>query len=581
MEEESESIRLNEEVLDQLRNNDHKITSLEVVFYSQPIYNGKVDPDHFNADGINWKNESKCIADNTHLKSLTVNCGNYQHRHNKEEVDNSKAFYKAISKNKSIRHLLLEDCLYNDLEEILTILFPFFEHNGSKLQSFTFNLWGNGTNGGRVHIDKKIMDGLIALLSKCTCLQRFGIQPDNRKSFDTRDQNIDDESVLELVTELMFYPTLRKLTLTMSNQSYRVDLRDLLPHLPKLEEFNLYCGFDKEESIWLGEALEQSNIKVLHLEGNSDISLLGWKALGRYIGMSSTLENLHISDFIYIGDESMAFLGGGLANCTALRDLSIMCLDCTRVGWLKFFDRLIGTDVTLTNLDFYNNYSFDDDVMASMLTWLSDMPSLETLRMSLNQMLEGDEPDDTIVTSNGWGAMANLLQNTNSSLRSLDLTDNYEDNINDEVIISFASALVINNTLECLKVDSDEITTKGWTALIHVLCNKSSLETIYTSNHKLQVRSFSSLIGHPELDSLVQLNENENKAEVVRQKIIRYHFCNGSNNIEEFVDMDLVIMPHAISWIGKNEAGLSLLYKLCQSMPSLFDSESIAKRKRL
>ena len=570
---EVKSIELNEEVLTQLRSNDHKVTSLEVAFFGYDFYS-----DHFNADSIDWKKESKCIADNTHLKSLTVNCGLYVKRHNKEEVNNSRAFYKAISKNKSIRHLFLKGWwLYNNLEEILTILLPFFEQNGSKLKSFTFNiLWDNSVGCDRIHIDKKITDRLITLLSKCTSLQRFGIQPPDY-NFDTRIEYIDDESVFELLTELAKHQTLQNLTLTICNRYDRVDYKDLLLHLTKLEELNLYCGFDEEEAICLGGALEQSNIKVLRLEGNSDISLLGWRALGRYIGISSTLEKLNLSELIYIGDESMAFLGSGLANCTALRDLSIMSHDCTRVGWLRFFNQLIGSDLTLTNLDFYNNYSFDDDVMASMLTWLSDMPSLEALCMSLNQMLEGDEPDDTIVTSIGWSAMANLLQNTNSSLRSLDLTNNYEYNINDEVIISFASALVINNTLECLQVDFHEITTKGWAALVHVLCNKSSLESIYTSNHTLQVRIFSSLLGHPELDSLVQLNENEIKAEVARQKIIQYHFCNGSRNVEKFVEMELGELPQALAWAGRNDTGHSLFYQICQSMPSLFDIKSNAK----
>ena len=76
----------------------------------------------------------------------------------------------------------------------------------------------------------------------------------------------------------------------------------------------------------------------------------------------------------------------------------------------------------------------------------------------------------------------------------------------------------------------------------------------------------------------MKLNEDENKAEVIRQKIINYHFSNGNKNIEEFVVMELNILPHAVSWIGRNNIGHSLLYRLVNSMPSLLEYGSRKKK---
>ena len=74
------------------------------------------------------------------------------------------------------------------------------------------------------------------------------------------------------------------------------------------------------------------------------------------------------------------------------------------------------------------------------------------------------------------------------------------------------------------------------------------------------------------------MNANGNKAEVVRQKILQYHFLSGDDiNAEQFIDMEMAVLPHAISWIGRDDIGQPLLYSLFQSMPFLFDSDHKTK----
>ena len=44
----------------------------------------------------------------------------------------------------------------------------------------------------------------------------------------------------------------------------------------------------------------------------------------------------------------------------------------------------------------------------------------------------------------------------------------------------------------------------------------------------------------------------------------------GYKNKEDFVDMELDMIPHVIAWMGMDDFGLSLLYNFARSVPSLF-----------
>ena len=86
--------------------------------------------------------------------------------------------------------------------------------------------------------------------------------------------------------------------------------------------------------------------------------------------------------------------------------------------------------------------------------------------------------------------------------------------------------------------------------LINILCNKTSITSIVNSNHTLQ-RVYSYYpndrkgVSHV-LNAVLQMNENT-KVEIVRQKIIQYHFMDGKGNIETLVGMELEMMPSAIA----------------------------------
>ena len=148
-----------------------------------------------------------------------------------------------------------------------------------------------------------------------------------------------------------------------------------------------------------------------------------------------------------------------------------------------------------------------------------------------------------------------------------------------------------NKTLENLSLDecrdedgNDLITERGWGAVSSLLCNKTSILDTHNSNHILNwVYTF---ILPDDVTSYLELNKNEDKVEVTRQKILQTHFST-EDNLQELLHMELEILPAAIEWMGRpthdkwegtKVCGLSLMYNLMKRVPDLFDSSRQNKR---
>jgi len=232
------------------------------------------------------------------------------------------------------------------------------------------------------------------------------------------------------------------------------------------------------------------------------------------------------------------------------------------------------------------------------------------------------------VTSDGWASLSDAIKNNpalpleglhlsnsalrgeaaisiasilidNKSLKELTLGGNWE--LQDEVLIELSNALANNKSLTMLYLGGIHITTErrikedesaGVKALSRILCNCSTIDATFRSNHTLQIVSIHVVNDHyrsavlpTPLADMLQLNTNDNKFEVSRQKILRCHF--DGYETQEFVNMDLELLPYALAWCGGDYRGPTLLYRLIQSQPSLFDSTSrtskaaaVTKRKR-
>lgn len=143
--------------------------------------------------------------------------------------------------------------------------------------------------------------------------------------------------------------------------------------------------------------------------------------------------------------------------------------------------------------------------------------------------------------------------------------------------MAILSALARNSSFIALNAhgNTDEFVSKRKaTALCHILCDKTSIKHTYSSNH-----TFATIWGDRYFDretfdeyaSLLDLNKNEDKMEIAREKILTTHFPNGSGDLHVFASMSENVLPFAIEWIGRNRLGSTLMFNFVRGFPYLFN----------
>ena len=182
-----------------------------------------------------------------------------------------------------------------------------------------------------------------------------------------------------------------------------------------------------------------------------------------------------------------------------------------------------------------------------------------------------------------------MLEDPNSNLHMLNLHDN---NIGDEWALGFANALANNRKLKTLDLSGrNGITAQGWSSFSKALCDTSSVNHTFLSNHTLEDLGVSR--GVPAyVASLLELNEsNENKNQIAIKKILKHH---QHFNMEPFFEWELKVLPIAINWferaqsienneeVGVGRHKLGAIYQFIRAMPEVFEPGpgSGGKRKR-
>ena len=190
-------------------------------------------------------------------------------------------------------------------------------------------------------------------------------------------------------------------------------------------------------------------------------------------------------------------------------------------------------------------------------------------KLSLGYLSNIQGADSESISTAGWQTLSNCLRHPESRLEELSIGGNFDY----DIIADIGSCLHDNKSLKTLSVrewDSTAITSRGWSILTNTLCDKSSIESTFDSNHTLANMPYRAA-APDDLKSSLCLNELVNKSEVARQKILMHHFSGEDPNIEAFASMNMDILPRAMEWIGRNDLGLSLMYQVARGMPSLFE----------
>ena len=300
-------------------------------------------------------------------------------------------------------------------------------------------------------------------------------------------------------------------------------------------------NFDDTCLAILGYALRGKTVlESLELDGNYAISTNGWRIFFAVLSSPTcgiwklSLENTHMDS------DGIAYLGESLASNTTLQYIDMRrnpSIDAT--GWNRFFECLRSPDAALKGIDI-SRCNINDELAIVIATVLTQKTCLKDLQMAWNGA----------ITLAGWKSFFNIMLHCNSccSLESLGMMFDRDD-----------GDRWVEELDECLR---------------HRLCDESSIDNIYSSNHTLQAvvtwRNWSSL-----LRCLFELNKNMDKAVVAREKILDRHFFLGdeTTKIQIFDRMPRATLPFSLEWIGRGKScrEFSLLFRCVKEFPVLFE----------
>ena len=340
-----------------------------------------------------------------------------------------------------------------------------------------------------------------------------------------------------------------------------VHLDDSLPRGITGTEF--YDGLKQNSSI--------SNLLIECNVNSRDLNRVGRKILEAYQENSVNLTNISISNAANLHN------GGAVGITTALE-----C--CTNLESINLF-----------------NCNITAEQILPMVDAMKGLQSLEQLFLNDNRI----GYRDALGVSIGCEALATLLKAANCNIHTLELRNN---TITNEGAITIANSLANNTKLQKLDLSHNPIVLDSvWGKFSNALCNTSSVNDTYSSNHTLQTLR----LNYCDIsNSLLRLNKCTNKSHVAIKKIIKHHPdidmepLYGWNKDGEWT---LKSLPYVVAWFERacaakaaevdesrafiralgrdriNRRTLSSIYKFAKAMPMLFvpaDHVKTDKKKR-
>ncbi len=412
----------------------------------------------------------------------------------------------------------------------------------------------------------------------CVALGNFLKNPLMRlEELDLRSCGIDDECLHVLSQGFSVSNTMKKLNLCENKAIGSRGLESLTSAFKsrsfKLEELSLHYEEGRDAALLKSMFASATNLTKVRFSASENSQ----RCFGAVFTLlqNSSLESLDLSKS-RLADKSLKLLGQALANSNLkLLDLSNNFRTITARAWVTFFELLRNCDLELEKLDLGQNM-ISDRGAAVLSTVLANKKKLRSLSLRNNSW----------ITLRGFIAISDILRNPSSALIKLCVEGRLLD---DEMLTVFSDAISNNTCLRALKMDGHaiSITNRGWAVLSNCLCNNSSIDATYQSNHTLEEFKSDDDVDIESSDedddswdesrcpysvrSLFRMNRNPNKFEVARQKIIEYHFLTGNEDDQTFLDMDLIVLPVAIAWMSRDDTVFSLLYEFLRKMPSLFE----------
>ena len=495
---------------------------------------------------------------------------------------NLDAFFVGLGHNRSIESLQI----WGDLGESFQGLIPFLRNNDI-LEELHFNAFGIGLHCAR---------NIALLLSQQSSLKRI--------VFD--DTVFDHEGFSQITAALRSQPQMEELCIYGGNNSVGrngcVALGNVLEGCLSLKKLNL-SAFGNNGAIEgliddvglraLVEGLKHCrNLTSLELYGNLMITEEGSRSLSTLFQSDGCrLECLDLGR-MSIDDDGAAMLATGLASLPSLKRLNLKgisisdecfqhvvrgLVDCN-IEVLDLFGsllmdsvlglRTLGTVVQRTRSMHrlsLRGCSLTDEGLQSFVDGVANFCSLRELDLSHNRS----------ITANGLASLSLLLQAEHCALRTLCL---YGIHLGDDEVAALANGLIRNKSLielTCFRRDSG-ITARGWAAFSKLLCDTSSVNNTYLSNHTLLATGLHDTPQH--ITECLRLNRNHAPA------ICKILHCHPDIDITPLLQFDLLCLPLVLEWFEKarlhldevNESSeafhcreLSAVYNFVRGMPLL------------
>ena len=356
---------------------------------------------------------------------------------------------------------------------------------------------------------------------------------------------------------------------------------------------DIYCSDEGAAAIF--EVLKGwGNLQYLCFSENEEVGVKGCTALSNLLTNPATTQ---LSGLIFshndLDDECMAILGNALKINSTVEIIELSGNEnASAFGWHSCFSNMFhGPTCSIRRLTLLES-ELTDAAVSFLFHSLVGNKTLELLDLYGNES----------ITSVGWQEMANRLSGPDAPV--VEHINLGECNIDDASAHMIVAALAFNTSLKELVIYQrgyEDITPSLWDELYWVLCDETSIDSTYSSNHTFgriwtRPRGYSDCDMPEYIFPLLRMNRIEDKSHVARLKILKFHFYEGGDDsdtayqIGVFAQMPEIMMPFALEWIGREIfAGLhilenrnhafSLMYRVVRGIPTLFDIGRVQQQR--
>ena len=334
---------------------------------------------------------------------------------------------------------------------------------------------------------------------------------------------------------------------------------------------------DEDVSVIAKALIAQPQLEALQFESNDferncctvlKTTFMKW-------GEKSQLKKLDLSEND-IDDERLSILLGGLVCCHNLVELTLNCnIDISAAG-LRSLSSYFQHDNCCLEILNLHNVQIDDDGAEALASELVHCESLKCLNVSRNQIgdtgiaalvsgltaananLERLVLSDNRFSTAGIRSLSDLIQSQSTTLKDLSVDDMQ---IDDDGISILAHTLTNNTKLQSLALDvrasNNAVAVKN--TFKKVLCDTSSINNIYLSNHTLRsigwrnpFREGDDCTKYFDLNRRGQILEPEDRGLVPMIKILINYPDLGE--MEPFYQWKLQVLPMIVAWFWKASA---------------------------